>query len=324
MTLSFRPQSPTPSQAAGPSPTLLALAAEVPSNIRFGTSSWPSDGWAGDVYHATYRGRQPTARLREYVRYPLFRMAALNTAFYEPPSEAILRAYARVLPTGYACDVKVWDRITARRFIHDPRWGNLSGQPNPDFLNATLFLESVLPPYAQALRNQDLCFVFQFHAMRGADLPGTAEWAERLDRFFSQLPREFRYAVEVRNSDLLTPSHGDVLARHGVAHVFNLWTEMPPLRAQLALPWTLRGDFTVVRALLKPGRKYADAVKRFEPFDRVREPWPEAREDLLRLMRQATARGIDARIDVDNRFEGNAPGSIRALATAYAESSQAA
>src|SRR2546425_3450436 len=32
-----------------PQPELLALAAAVPENIKFGTAGWSTDGWAGDV-----------------------------------------------------------------------------------------------------------------------------------------------------------------------------------------------------------------------------------------------------------------------------------
>ena len=295
-------------------PELVALAATVPENIKFGTSGWSADGWTGDVYHRVYRGAQPAARLEEYVRYPLFRMVGVNTAFYERPSETILDAYARVLPQGYACNVKVWDRVTARRFIRDQRWGSDAGQLNPDFLNARLCADKVLKPYARVFRRQAISFVFQFQAMRGPDLVGAAEWAERLDQFLAQLPSDFRYAVELRNTELLTASHGEVLLRHGVAHVFNSWTEMPTIGTQLDLPWTLGGGFTVARALMKPGRKYAEAVRRFEPYDQVREPQPELRRDLLRLMREAHVRGIEALIHVNNRAEGNAPGTVRALA----------
>ena len=305
-----------------PRPEIVALAEAVPPNIKFGTASWATDGWAGDVYQRTYDGTHPTARLEEYVRYPLFRTVAINTGFYQAPSERVLDAYARVLPPGYGCDIKVWDRVTARRFIKDRRWGSLAGQLNPDFLNARLFLESVLPPYTRALARQNLCFVFQFQAMRGADLLSAAEWAERLDRFFAELPKDVRYAVELRNSELLTDEHGAVLRRHHVSHLFNSWTEMPPIRTQLHLPWTLGGggaDFIMARALLKPGRSYGEAVQLFEPYDRVREELPELRQDLLRLIREATARGLDARIHVNNRAEGNAPGTFRALAQALAE-----
>src|SRR5256712_5480072 len=290
-----------------PRPELVALAATVPENIKFGTSGWSADGWTGDVYHRVYRGAQPAARLEEYVRYPLFRMVGVNTAFYEPPSETILDAYARVLPQGYACNVKVWDRVTARRFIRDRRWGSDAGQLNPDFLNAPLFLDKVLKPYARAFRRQAISFVFQFQAMRGPDLVGAAEWAERLDQFLAQLPSDFRYAVELRNAELLTASHGDVLLRHGVAHVFNSWTEMPTIGTQLDLPWTLGGGFTVARALMKPGRKYAEAVRRFEPYDQMRQPQPEKPRELFRLEGAGRRAGNTGPAPLDKPAPGHTP-----------------
>jgi uncharacterized protein YecE (DUF72 family) len=295
-------------------PELSALAGRLPANIRFGTSTWTYDGWAGDVYHRTYRGPQPAKRLEEYARYPLFRTVGIDSAFYQPPTEQALAAYARALPPGFPCVSKVWDRITARRFNQDRRWGNLSGQRNPDFLNAELFKDAVLLPYDRVFRDHAGSFVFEFQAMRGKDLPDIGDWADQLNGFLEQLPTSYRYAVELRNPELLHDLHGEVLKRHGVAHVFNSWTEIPSIGAQLDLPWTLPADFTIARALLKPGRKYEDAVRRFQPYDRVQEPVPDLRRDLLRLMAEAVRRRIEALIVVNNRAEGNAPGTIRALA----------
>ncbi|MGH7568836.1 MAG: DUF72 domain-containing protein [Gemmatimonadales bacterium] len=297
-----------------PRAELTELAAQLPPLIRLGTSTWTYDGWTGDVYHREYRGPQPARRLEEYTRYPLFRTVGIDSAFYEPPAEEVLRAYASALPPGFPCVSKVWDRITARRLSQDPRWGNLAGQRNPDFLNTGLFTEAVLEPYARAFKDHAGCFVFEFQAMRGRDLPASDRWAEELDEFLRQLPKDFRYAVELRNRELLHESHGEVLRRHGVAHVFNSWTEMPTIGEQLDLPWTLPAPFTVARALLQPGRAYADAVKLFEPYDRVREPQPALRQDLVRLMAEAVRRRIEALLVVNNRAEGNAPGTIRALA----------
>lgn len=296
-----------------PPPELVALGRRVPPSIRFGTSTWTYDGWSGEVYHRAYRGAQPARRLEEYARYPLFRTVGIDSAFYEPPAEPVLAAYARALPPGFPCVSKVWDRITARRFNQDARWGNLAGQRNPDFLNADLFKDAVLAPYARAFRDHAGAFVFEFQAMRGKDLPEPAAWAAELDAFLGRLPGDFRYAVELRNPELLTDSHGTVLARHGVAHVFNSWTGMPTLGEQLELPWTFTAGFTVARALLRPGRAYADAVKLFEPYDRIRDPQPEVRQDLLRLVAEAVQRRMEALILVNNRLEGNAPGTIRAL-----------
>lgn len=300
-----------------PQADLTALAERVPPTIKFGTSTWTYDGWSGDVYHRDYRGVQPAKRLEEYGRYPLFKTVGIDSTFYEPLSEATLEAYAQALPPGFPCVSKVWDRITARRFNQDRRWGNMAGQPNPSFLDAELFKDAVLLPYSRAFRDHAGCFVFEFQAMRGKDLPDVGVWAEELHGFFSRLPTEFRYAVELRNAELLHDLHGAVLQENGVAHVFNSWSEMPPIGAQIDLGWTFPAGFTVARALLKPGRKYEDAVRLFEPYDRVREPVPDLRRDLMRLMAEAVRRRLEALIVVNNRAEGNAPGTIRAIAEAF-------
>ncbi|PYP07788.1 MAG: hypothetical protein DMD59_14095 [Gemmatimonadetes bacterium] len=163
------------------------------------------------------------------------------------------------------------------------------------------------------------CFVFEFQAMRGKDLPDPLHWADQLDDFLKELPRDFRYAVELRNPELLTGVHGEVLKRHGVAHVFNSWTEMPPIGEQVDLGWTFPASFTVARALLKPGRRYSDAVKQFQPYDRVQEPLPALRVDLVRLVSEAHRRRVEAFILANNRAEGNAPGTIKAVARMWLE-----
>lgn len=303
------PPGPAPALPAPPA-DLVALGRSIPSNVKLGVSTWTYDGWTGDVYHRPYRGAEPARRLEEYARYPLFGTVGIDSAYYEPPSDEVLAAYARALPRGFPCVSKVWDRITAKR---------LERQVNPDFLNADLFKDAVLGPFARAFRDHIGCFVFEFQAMRGKDLPEPARWVEQLDRFLQRLPRDFRYAVELRNPGLLTDAHGAVLARHGVAHVFNSWSEMPPIGEQLELPWTFPTGFTIARGLLRPGRRFADAVKLFEPYDRIREPQPEVRQDLLHLVAEVVRRRIEALILVNNRLEGNAPGTIRALATALAE-----
>ena len=310
----FGPETPP-----APDRELTALAERIPPSIRFGTSTWTYDGWFGDVYHRHYRGPQPARRLEEYARYPLFRTVGIDSAFYDPPSEDELRSYAHALPERYPCVSKVWDRITAKRMGQDAPQPGLAGMKNPDFLDAKLFKENVLRPYEKVFRDHAGCFVFEFQAMRGKDLPDPLQWADQLDDFFKQLPRDFRYAVELRNPELMTGLHGDVLKRHGVAHVFNSWTEMPSIGEQLDSTWTFSAGFTVARALLKPGRRYSDAVKQFQPYDRVQEPLPELRRDLVRLMSAAQQRRIEAFILANNRAEGNAPGTIRAVARQWLE-----
>ncbi len=146
--------------------------------------------------------------------------------------------------------------------------------------------------------------IFEFGA-RGASL---REFAAALDPFLGQLPATFRYAIEVRNRDYLQPLYFDCLRSHGVAHVLNAWARMPLLSEQMALPGAFPADFTVVRALLRQGRPYEEAVERFRPYDKVQDENPEARESLRALIQRMREERRTSYIFVNNRLEGNAPG----------------
>ena len=67
---------------------------------------------------------------------------------------------------------------------------------------------------------------------------------------------------------------------------------MPTLADQIALPGAFTADFTVVRALLQKGRAYEQAVKLFEPYREVRQPDPQTREALRRILGRAVQVGV--------------------------------
>jgi hypothetical protein len=51
----------------------------------------------------------------------------------------------------------------------------------------------------------------------------------------------------------------------------------------------------------------------------VQEPLPDLRRDLLRLVSEAHRRRVEAFILANNRAEGNAPGTSRAVARQWLE-----
>jgi uncharacterized protein YecE (DUF72 family) len=293
---------------------ITALTARIPGNVRFGASSWNYPGWRGLVYHRNYDVRGASTRmLEEYAAFPLFRTVGIDSSFYAPPEEPLLRGWAERLPPGFPCVSKVWNQITIQTFskAHDKTRG---GQRNPDFLNPDVFLEAVYEPYERWFAEHRGPFVFEFQTIaRGSGLT-PRRFAQRLDEFFSALPREGQYAVEIRNEDFLTPMYFAVLREHGVAHVFSSWTRMPPIGHQLDLPGALTGPFIVARALLRPGRTYDEAVDAFAPYDRIQEPNPKLRRDLVRLIETAVRTRIPAYLLVNNRAEGSAPLTIAEVA----------
>lgn len=287
-----------------------ALARTVPHNIFLGTSTWTYPGWSGLVYHRNYPKNGAAARmLGEYARFPLFRTVGIDSSFYRPPSIDTLKAYAKALPAGFPCVSKVWDQITIHTHAGIRETGK-AGELNPDFLNAELFLQEMYQPYQLHFNDHAGPFVFEFQAIGRSGAMSPPEFANQLDEFFGKLPGEGRYAVEVRNEEFLTDLYFAVLREHGVSHVFNSWTRMPSIGEQLALPASLTSTFVVARVLLRPGRTYEEAVDAFAPYDRIREPNPELRADVITLINRARSLRIPAYILVNNRAEGSAPNTI--------------
>ena len=306
--------------AGAPDPAELSrLRAAIPAGVRFGTSTWNYPGWRGLVYSRDYPEKGASAEmLAEYARFPLFSTVGIDSSFYGPLTEKTLRSYAAALPPGFPCVSKVWDRITVHTFAR-AREKKKAGERNPDFLNADLFLHDVWDPSVPHLGDHLGPFVFEVQAIAREEKVSPDQFAGWLDAFFSRLPREGRYGVEIRNAEFLTPAYFAVLREHDVAHVFNSWTRMPSIGMQLDLPGSVPARFLVARALLRPGRWYADAVDAFAPYDRIRDPNPELRHDLVRLVETAEALRIPAYLIVNNRAEGSAPLTIAAVAGLLAE-----
>lgn len=287
--------------------------AAIPPNVHFGSSSWTYPGWKGLVYKRDYpaSGAGPDM-LAEYARFPLFSTVGIDSTFYAPPTAKTLQAYADALPRGFRCVSKVWDRITVHTFAK-AREKLKAGQPNPDFLSADVFVNEVWAPFAAHFAEHLGPFVFEFQAIARTDDVTPQGFAARLDKFLDRLPGEGRYAVEVRNPEFLTPAYFAVLREHDVAHVFNSWTRMPSIGMQLDLPGAFSATFLVARALLRPGRLYEEAVEAFAPYDRIQDPNPELRSDLVRLVDAARELRIPAYLLVNNRAEGSAPLTIAAV-----------
>jgi len=293
---------------------LARLREAIPPNVRFGTSSWNYPGWKGLVYSRDYPASGASADLlAEYARFPLFTTVGIDSSFYGPLTEKMLAGYAGALPHGFPCVSKVWDRITVHTFAK-AREKTRGGELNPDFLNAELFLSDVWDPLERHFAEHRGPLVFEFQAIAREDNVSPQRFADRLDAFFARLPRGGPYAVEVRNPEFLSPAYFAVLREHDVAHVLSSWTRMPSIGMQLDLPGVMTAGFILARALLRPGRSYADAVEEFAPYDRIRDPNPELRQDLVRVVEAAEQLRVPAYILVNNRAEGSAPLTIAAVA----------
>jgi uncharacterized protein YecE (DUF72 family) len=289
--------------------------------VYLGTSSWKYPGWRGQLYDEgryVYRGEFSQARfeklcLAEYAE--VFKSVSVDAAYYKFPDRRYLEGLVAQVPPDFQFALKVTDEITIKRFTKLPRCGRRAGQPNEHFLNADLFASAFVAPCEPFKRNVGL-IMFEFSHFYPSDYGRGRDFMAELDGFLGKLPGGWRYGVEIRNRSFLRAEYFAMLARHGVAHLYNNWQDMPTVREQMELPGSRTApEFLGARFLLKGGRKYEDAVKLFSPYASVKEVNEEGRAAGAELIRRAQAGGgqTKAFIYVNNRFEGNSPGTIAAM-----------
>ncbi|MBX7139033.1 MAG: DUF72 domain-containing protein [Oligoflexia bacterium] len=291
---------------------------ELAVKIKLGTSTWTYPGWKGIIYFDQYKNEKDfkARSLGEYATYPLFRTVGIDSSFYTPSSSKLLQSYAALVPDNFRWISKVWERLTVPRYPLHPRYGKYAGELNPEFLNPAVFIEKVLKPYQlEELSRHAGPFVFQFPTIN-RELLQNLKFLSKLDSFLAALPKHYRYATEIRNPELLSPDYFAILNQHGATHCFNHWNYMPPLKTQMhkaAEAGGLKADFYVARILTPLGVSYENAVKLFTPYDTIKRPNPEMRKDVARLISRALERDVEAYIIINNRAEGHAPGTIRAI-----------
>jgi uncharacterized protein YecE (DUF72 family) len=286
--------------------------------VYFGTSSWKYEGWIGSIYSAdryTVRGKFSKRKfeaecLGEYAQ--TFPAACGDFSFYQFPTADYWRRLFEETPHSLQFGFKVPEEITVAVWPKHARYGARAGLINEAFLDPRVFdrgFASPLAPY----RERVATLIFEFGTFSKAVFATPSSFCRRLDAFLAALPAGFRYAVEIRNPEYLDTDYFAVMANHNAAHVLNAWTRMPDLSSQFRTPGVFGADFTVVRALLRRGRTYEQAVSTFEPYDSIREPDSVSRDALGQIARRARQVGQPAFVFVNNRLEGNAPSTIEAV-----------
>ena len=301
--------------------TKARVAELAAKGVFIGTSSWKYEGWRGTLYDEAryvFRGKFAKTRferlcLAEYAE--VFKTVCVDAAYYSFPRREYLEHLSDQVPDDFRFGLKVTDEITTRKFPNLDRFRAKAGQPNANFLNADLFATAFLKPCAY-IRPKVGVLMFEFSRFHATDYAHGREFVADLDAFLGKLPKGWPYAVEIRNKHWLAPEYFACLSRHGVTHVFNSWEAMPAVSEQMAMPGSRPNpELVAARFLLKPGRKYEDAVKEFQPYDKTRE----VDEDARRAGRAFIVEGerFEPRrktyIYVNNRLEGNALETIVAM-----------
>ncbi|HXK40388.1 MAG TPA: DUF72 domain-containing protein, partial [Candidatus Paceibacterota bacterium] len=202
-----------------------------------------------------------------------------------------------------------WEEITVPAYPSGLRYAKKAG-PNPHFLDAKYVEEQVLSPFDEAFQEHTGPFIFEFQRT-GIE---AKEFLLRLDEFLGHLPKRYEYAVEVRNPAVLGTDYRSILEAHQVSHVYNYLYAVPSLDDQHEkLGEQFTASFVLFRLLTPRDKKYHDAVRTFEPYDKLKQPLPDMRDQTVKLVKQAIMEQRRAYVLVNNRTEGNAPQTTKAL-----------
>ena len=250
--------------------------------------------------------------LTEYAE--VFKTVCVDAAYYAFPTEKYLVGLASQVPPDFQFAFKVTDEITLKKFSNLPRFGIRAGTPNEHFMDADAFERGFLKP-CETIRSHVGLLMFEFSRFYSTDFEHGRDFVAALDAFLTKLPKGWPYGIELRNKHWLKPEYFECLARHRVAHVFNSWTDMPPIGEQMELEGSKPNpDLVAARFLLKPGRTYEEAVKAFQPYEQTKEINEAARKTGAALIKDGKKHPKRKTfIFVNNRLEGNALRTIEAM-----------
>ena len=281
--------------------------------LHLGTSSWHFPGWAAQVWRRPYPEALLSRNgLQAYAQHPLLRCVSLDRAFYRVLQAGDYAALAAQVPADFRFVVKAPALLTdAQR--RDAGSAAPQGD-NPLFLDPGLAARDVAVPAAQGLGVRLGVLVLQLS-------PLPAHWLREPERLHARLAGALQamqdaladgapqalVAVELRDPSLLTPALAALLRRHGVRFALGLHDRMPPVGEQLPM---LRATWPGVWCALDPA---AARPARAPPPRPLRLT---TRSALVRVMRATLQAGHRVFVTINNKAEGSAPASVRALAEA--------
>ncbi len=311
-------------------------------NIFMGTASDRYAGWLGQIYsenryadRITRRRKSvggkafveevlPVESVEEYFQH--FRVLELDFTFYRPLTDKdgnptqnfhVLNKYRRHLKKEDKLILKVPQAVFARKL----RRGG-SYVKNEQYLDPEVFTRQFYEP-ARALLDPWLGgLIFEQEYQRKQDRGSAEDLAADLDTFFTNIPGDTRYHVELRTETFLSGPVFSVFEKHGLGQVLSNWTWLPPLSRQFALSGRRifnAGRECIVRLMTPLGMRYEDAYARAHPFNALVDGMLNNQmvKEAVKILQEGVDHGTKINVIINNRYGGNAPLTAQHIAEQF-------
>jgi uncharacterized protein YecE (DUF72 family) len=197
------------------------------TELLIGTSAFTAEGWVGSFYPA---GMQPRDFLSYYAT--KFQTVELDNTFYRTPAASTVEGWNLKTPPGFIFAAKVPQAITHEKVLVDCE------DDLKHFLKTMELLGDKLGP-----------LLFQFGYFNKSAFKSQSEFLTRLKPFLKKLPKDFAFAIEIRNKYWIDQKYVDALRENNVAMALidQSWVPRPwEMKQKIDLATT---DWTYVRWL---------------------------------------------------------------------------
>jgi len=284
--------------------------------LRIGTCSWKYDSWKGIIYQDHKYG--PYDYLADYALY--FNTVEIDQWFWslfpqgiKLPDPNVVHRYSDSVPTSFRFSVKAPNAITLTHFYaKQPKASqSYANQFNPHFLDREIllkFLETLEPMKAKLGP-----IMFQFEYLNKQKMSGVAVFLDRLAAFFAQAPKEYQYAIEIRNPNYLREAYFGFLRERRLGCVLLDGYYMPPIGEVTRNFEVNTADFLILR-LHGADRKGIETETK-GIWDQVVQAQDAKLAAAASISHKALQSGMDVCVNVNNHYEGCAPLTIQRFLT---------
>jgi uncharacterized protein YecE (DUF72 family) len=256
-----------------------------PGNLLLGTSSWSSADWLGSFYPPNLK---PGQLIEAYAR--RFRAVEIDSTYYSIPPPHVVANWRAKTPPGFVFAAKVPGAITHQKVLRDCQ---------PEF---TAFLKSM-----ENLGDRMGPLLLQFPYFGRDTFPSRQPFERLLQPFLQGLPKDFKFALEIRNKNWISWDFLELLRQHSVAFALVAQSWMPRIDTLARALDLMTGDFAYVRFI---GDRKAIEAKTVRWDKLIEDKTPELKVWISEL-RKIVNKGVKTYAFFNNHYAGFAPGSVK-------------
>jgi uncharacterized protein YecE (DUF72 family) len=255
------------------------------SDILLGTSAFTAAGWERSFYP---EGMQPRDFLSYYAT--KFNVVEVDSTFYRAPAASTVEGWSSKTPAEFLFAAKIPQAITHEKVLVD------CADDLNHFVKTMDILGEKLGP-----------MLFQFGYFNKVAFPGLSDFLKRLVPFLKTLPKDHKFAIEIRNKNWLVPKFVDLLREHNVALALIDQSWMPRPAEWFNRFDPITADFTYVRWL--GDRKGIE--KETKIWDKVIVDRKADLTEWVGLLKRVQKRRIQILAFANNHYAGHGPETLR-------------